>query len=199
MSDVTFKYKSGGKDVTKLFKWADRKESRETPEYGVWKLEDKAWKIYARKIDTKKGTDNLTDLSADYRRAEVDGGLPVGKPQWQEGDVTKGSKTEKGFALVTEWMTGYNFQKDIKPLSAGLKAQNISHVKTSADYTRIKKGCEGAKTVGLTDCQGFVQAGISEPIKFIDIHTSWNPATKTYRPSERAQKLVDEIVAWGTQ
>lgn len=182
-----------------MFTWASRIPSRETP-YGVWqdKKTNEAWKIYPRKIDEKKKTDNLRDLSADYRRAQVDVELPMGNPRFQEGKVQQGSaKAVDGFALITEWMTGNNFQKTVKPLKAALTAQNISHDRFSQEYLKIKRGCDGANTVGLKDCQGFIHSGISSPIRFIDIHTSWNAQLKKYGTSEQAQMLVDTIVEWG--
>lgn len=61
---------------------------------------------------------------------------------------------------------------------------------------RITAGCTAANIVGLRDGQGFVRTGINEPIRFIDVHTSWNPLTNRYGHSEQAQALVDTINAW---
>lgn len=66
-------------------------------------------------------------------------------------------------------------------------------------HIRTKGGCDAANVVGLKDCQGFVKAGIREPLRFIDVHTSWNQRTKKFDHSEEAQALVDVIDTWGTK
>ena len=62
---------------------------------------------------------------------------------------------------------------------------------------RIKGGCDAANKVGLQDCQGFVKPGITEPVRFIDVHTSWNEKTQKFGHSEQAAGLVEVIDKWG--
>ena len=62
---------------------------------------------------------------------------------------------------------------------------------------RVKGGCEGAKKIGLQDCQGFVnKSTTTEPVRFIDVHTSWNEKTGKYGTSALADELVSTIDAW---
>ncbi|OCH83723.1 hypothetical protein OBBRIDRAFT_872009 [Obba rivulosa] len=188
-TDVTFTYKSGGKHVTKTLKAADKISSREA--LGLWKVDGKAWKVYAT-------TKQLQALSDDYTRASQAAALPMGDPKFQQGSVKQGTKpASEGFVLITQWMDGTNFQKTIQSFKTALTRQNISHNKTSEEYKRITRGCNAANQVGLKDCQGFIKSGIAQPLRFIDIHTSWNPSTHTFGHSEQAAELVEAIVAWG--
>ena len=127
-NDVTFTYKSGGKDIKKTLKWADRFSSREA--LGIWKVESKAWKVYST-------TKEYQSLSDDYRRAAVAAGLPMGDPAFQQGKVQQGTKPQsEGFVLVTQWMDGTNFQKNASSFKAALTKENVSKDSKSTDYKR---------------------------------------------------------------
>lgn len=212
MTDVVFTYISGGKKQTRVLHAHDKMSSREA--IGLWKVDNCAWKVYA----TTSQLDALTD---DYTHAQVDGGLPVGTPapSFQVGTVKQGEKTEThGFVLIAQWMSGTNFQKTAAKFRSALAKEDVPKKKDSQDYDRfdpssmmqgvartaelmplhrIVKGCAGANEVGLRDCQGYIKTGISEPIRFVDVHTSWNPQTRKYGHSGQAQQLVDTIAAWG--
>lgn len=62
--------------------------------------------------------------------------------------------------------------------------------------SRIVTGCDAANILGLKDCQGYIKTGNPEPIRFVDVHTSWNEQTHKYGHSEQATELVDTITAW---
>jgi hypothetical protein len=130
MSDVTFSYRSGNKTINLTLKWAERKPSREA--LGIWQVNtNRAWKVYAQKSQ-------LNNLKEDYARAAVDAGLPMGKPSFQEGTVKQGtSPATQGFALITEWMTGTNFQKTTARFDSALSQQAIPKNKTATDYKRF--------------------------------------------------------------
>lgn len=209
MVDVTFTYTSRGKPITKILPEAEKIPSREA--LGLWKVDNKAWKVYAT-------TKEYTKLSQDYSRADVMAGLPMGQPSFQQGAVKQGTKApSEGFILATEWMDGTNFQKTSKSFEIALTRQNISHDKASTDWKRCvrtlylgnmcdipyvmwcrtKGGCDAANKVGLNDCQGFVKPGITEPLRFIDVHTSWNDKKKEFGHSGLAAELVEVIEHWG--
>jgi hypothetical protein len=129
MSDVTFSYRSGSKTINLTLKWADRLTSREA--LGIWKVNNRAWKVYAQKSQ-------FNNLKEDYARAAVDAGLPMGSPSFQEGTVKQGSSPPtQGFALITEWMTGTNFQKTTASFESALKWEAIPKNKTATDYQRF--------------------------------------------------------------
>ncbi|EED84458.1 predicted protein [Postia placenta Mad-698-R] len=165
-----------------------RKASREA--LGIWKVDGRAWKVYEKDGQYQK-------LMDDYLRAEVDAGLPMGKFSFLKGTVKRSKAPTNGFVLETEWMEGANFQKG--SFKQALERGEIPHEKATDDYGRTKGGCDAANVVGLKDCQGFVKAGIREPLRFIDVHTSWNQRTKKFDHSEEAQALVDVIDTWGTK
>ncbi|KAM6495387.1 hypothetical protein JOM56_008093 [Amanita muscaria] len=161
---------------------------------GVWREANKAWKIYAT-------TAQLAKLFADYHRASVNG-LPMGYPVFEQGTVQQGTgRLTQGFALVTNWLTGteFNFHRPPKHLRTALTTQRISHSRSSQDYKRIRAACISASKVGLQDCQGYVQAGAFEPITFLDIHTSWNPQMKQFGPSRHTADLLVDLDNWGTR
>ena len=200
------------KTVTRTFNRQPDVKSNEA--LGIWHDGNFAWKIYTTTVQLGK-------LSDDYNRAGV-AGLPMGSPKFIQGSVKQGTdKSTEGFALVTRWLSGteFNFHKPPKPFKTALRTQNISHRKSSQDYkrqvsidihllfssqliiylsSRILGGCTSENIVGLQDAQGFVQAGVFEPIAFFDIHTSWNSQTKHFGHSEQAQSLMDDITNWGT-
>ena len=125
--DVTFTYKSGGKDVTQTLKAADKISSREA--LGLWHVGTKAWKVYSK-------TKEYDSLSDDYRRAQVDGGLPMGSPAFQKGTVTRGNDTSDGFVIISQWQDGKKFVKKASAFKAALEAQSVSHDKASTDWKR---------------------------------------------------------------
>ncbi|OCH92798.1 hypothetical protein OBBRIDRAFT_824535 [Obba rivulosa] len=132
-ADVTFTYKSGGKDVTKTLTAAEMIPSREA--LGLWRVDGAAWKVYAT-------TKQYQASSDDYRLANVAAGLPMGDPKFQQGTVKQGTRlASQGFALITQWMDGTNFQETVQ----------------------ISGGCAAANTVGLRYFQGFIKPGITEP------------------------------------
>lgn len=186
--DVVFTYHQGTQLVQKTLLWKDRKASREA--LGIWKVDGRAWKVYEKDGQYQK-------LMDDYLRAEVDAGLPMGKFSFLKGTVKRSKAPTNGFVLETEWMEGANFQKG--SFKQALERGEIPHEKATDDYGRTKGGCDAANVVGLKDCQGFVKAGIREPLRFIDVHTSWNQRTKKFDHSEEAQALVDVIDTWGTK
>ncbi|KAI0724977.1 hypothetical protein C8Q72DRAFT_786381 [Fomitopsis betulina] len=160
---------------------------------GLWIVGNSIWKVYAT-------TSQLAKIDADYTRAQVDAGLPVGSPapSFQQGLVKQGTRpVTQGFVLIAQLMDGTNFQKTNASFKSALTKENVSHDKTSTDYQRITAGCNAANKVGLQDCQGYVKPGNHEPIRFVDIHTSWNPQTKHYGTSSLAAELVKTIAAWG--
>ncbi|KZT64544.1 hypothetical protein DAEQUDRAFT_717868 [Daedalea quercina L-15889] len=182
---------AGGKEQTKTLKGSDRISSREA--VGLWKVNNRSWKVYAT-------TSQLGALTADYDRAQIDAGLPVGTPApaFQQGSVKQGSKrATEGFVMIAQWMEGANFQKTTASFKAALTKEKISHDKTSTDYKRIEAGCNAAKTIGLKDCQGFIKKDINEPVRFVDVHTSWNAQTHKYGSSGLADELVDVVKDWG--
>lgn len=63
----------------------------------------------------------------------------------------------------------------------------------------MRGGALAADKVGLMDPQGFVRGNhnLYEPLRFIDIHTSWNAATNKYGHSEVAQEILEIADAWG--
>ncbi|KIL67263.1 hypothetical protein M378DRAFT_197126 [Amanita muscaria Koide BX008] len=185
---VVFTYRGGNKTFNR------QPDVSSNEALGVWHDGNKAWKLYAT-------TAQLAKLSADYQRADVHG-LPMGSPAFQQGTVKQGTNQQtQGFALVTNWLTGneFNFHTPPKPFRTALRTQNISHSKSSQDYKRISGGCTSASVVGLQDCQGFVKAGAFEPVAFFDIHTAWNPQKKEFGHSQQAVDLVTDITHWGTQ
>ncbi|EPS93368.1 hypothetical protein FOMPIDRAFT_92428 [Fomitopsis schrenkii] len=188
--EVVFTWTSGGKPKTQTLLGKDKHSSREA--VGLWKVGSRGWKVYAT-------TSQLSKIDADYTRAEVDAGLPVGSPTpaFQQGSVKQGTKpTTEGFVLIAQWMDGTNFQKTTASFKSALTKEKVSKDQDSTDHKRITGGCDAAKKVGLQDCQGFVKPGIGEPVRFIDVHTSWNPQTKRYGTSSLAEGLVETIAAW---
>ncbi|KAI0697585.1 hypothetical protein BC835DRAFT_1413621 [Cytidiella melzeri] len=187
--DVVFTYTSGGKEIKTTLKGSERYNSREA--IGIWKVNSKAWKVYGT-------TKQYQALSDDYRRADVAAGLPMGNPSFQLGTVKVGNKTEtQGFILITQWMEGTNFQKSASSFEAALAKEKLSKDTTTNDYKRTKGGCDAANKVGLRDPQGFVKPGIYEPLRFIDIHTSWDPVLNVFGFSGKAAELVEVITKWG--
>ncbi|EPS94957.1 hypothetical protein FOMPIDRAFT_1062930 [Fomitopsis schrenkii] len=189
--DVVFTWTSGGKQQTQKLLGKDKHASREA--VGLWQVGSRGWKVYAT-------TSQLSKIDADYTRAQVDAGLPVGTPApaFQQGSVKQGTKpATDGFVLIAQWMDGTNFQKTAASFKSALTKERVSKDKNSTDYKRITAGCNAAKKVGLQDCQGFVKPGISEPVRFIDVHTSWNPQTGKYGTSSLSEELVETIAAWG--
>ncbi|KAM6495395.1 hypothetical protein JOM56_008101 [Amanita muscaria] len=183
---VVFTYRGGKKTFNR------QPDISSNEALGVWHDGNKAWKIYAT-------TSQLDKVSADYHRANVHG-LPMGSPAFQQGTLKQGTDRQtQGFALVTNWLTGneFNFHRPPKPFRTALTTQRISRSRSSQDYRRIHGGCTSASIVGLRDCQGFVQAGAFEPVAFFDIHTSWNPQTGSFGHSQQAVDLVTEITNWG--
>lgn len=111
--DVVFTYKG----TSTTLPWAARIASREA--LGIWKVQEQAWKVYSKRTV-------YDDLSADYHRAAVDAGLPMGNPQFREGTVKRGSgAATDGFVLITEWMTGINFQKTQASFKAALTKEKV--------------------------------------------------------------------------
>ncbi|KAH7883470.1 hypothetical protein F5I97DRAFT_1939215 [Phlebopus sp. FC_14] len=187
---MSFTYTKGNQKITKILLWKDRKSSREA--LGIWKVDGQAWKVY-------QTTKEYDKLFADYQRAGIHAGLPMGRYSFTKGKVKKSNKTTDGFVLATEWMEGTNFQKSASSFEAALKREKISQDKNSTDYKRTKAGCDAANKVGLRDPQGFVKAGIFEPLRFIDVHTSWNDRKNDFDHSGEAQALVDKIDAWAKE
>ena len=98
---------------------------------GVWKDGGKAWKLYPKQADLKR-------VPTHYYQAAVNG-LPMGDPSFQEGSVQQGTdKGSNGFALVTRWFDGieFNFHKPPKPFRVGLRYEKISSSKSSTQYER---------------------------------------------------------------
>ena len=128
MADIIFTYKSGGQTIQKTLRNADKIPSREA--LGLWKVDGKAWKVYGT-------TKEYNKLSQDYRRADVAAGLPMGNPSFQQGTVKQGTKpASEGFALITQWMEGTNFQKTVKSFETALTREKISHDRNSNDWKR---------------------------------------------------------------
>ena len=130
--DVLFTWinSSTGKQESKTLKGTEMINSREA--IGIWKVDNKSWKVYGT-------TSQLKALSDDYTRAQVDAGLPVGNPApaFQQGTVKVGSgNPTQGFVLIVEWMDGKNFQKNATSFRKALEGENISHDPKSQDYTR---------------------------------------------------------------
>jgi hypothetical protein len=126
--DVTFTYQSAGKPVILTLKWSEVTPSRES--LGLWHVENEAWKVYQQ-------TTQLEALKADYQRAAIDAGLPMGDPRFQVGTVQQGSRpVTQGFALITNWMDGSNFQKTIASFRSALNQSNFPTGKTTNDYQR---------------------------------------------------------------
>jgi len=160
---------------------------------GVWRENDVAWKLYSTR-------QKLQAIMEDYRIAE-NHGLPMGtnpKPTFIEGTVQQGqgAAITSGFALVTRWSDGteFNFHRTGgRPFRLALRDEEISHSRSSTQYLRILGGCQSASLVGLTDAQGKVngEANVYEPIVFFDVHTSTPPST-------HAEQLVQVITEWGT-
>ncbi|KAI5984674.1 hypothetical protein EDD15DRAFT_2583315 [Pisolithus albus] len=199
-SDIKFTYDSGGGPVTQTLLWDDRKGSNEG--IGVWHVGNDAWKLYSRNgKDKEKKCQKLVE---DYRRADGQS-LPMGKPRFQNGRITRADGTwYNGMVLIVTWFEGTNFhlrrRRDQSQLfDSALERQEISHSRSDEDYVRIKAGCERAKAVGLQDCQGYVKRRWSEPIVFIDVHTSWNAQQKKFGHSEKANEMVDIITEWGRE
>ncbi|EPS93371.1 hypothetical protein FOMPIDRAFT_60893 [Fomitopsis schrenkii] len=169
----------------------DKHSSREA--VGLWQVGSSGWKVYAK-------TTQLSKIDKDYTRAQVDAHLPVGKPApaFRQGLVKQGTKpATEGFVLIAQWMDGTNFQKTAASFKSALTREEVPKVKTSDVYRKISHGCDAAKAIGLQDCQGFVKPGnTTQPIRFIDIHTSWNDRTGKYGSSTLADQLVEEIDAW---
>lgn len=206
--NVDFTYTSNGRQQTRTLLAAHKIRSHEA--MGLWQVGNRGWKVYAT-------TEQLTAISADYTRAQVDAGLPVGTPppSFQQGTVRQGNQpATHGFVLIAQWMDGTNFQKTTASFRSALTREKVPRDRNSQDHRRcadafgatkvsalilcvgITAGCIAANKVGLRDGQGFVRTGIIEPIRFVDVHTSWNSTMKKYGHSEQAQALVDTINAW---
>ncbi|KAI6014175.1 hypothetical protein EDC04DRAFT_2578949 [Pisolithus marmoratus] len=197
LMSIPTEYYTGGQSITQILKGRNKQSSREG--IGVWHVGNYAWKLYAAKNNSQRNT--LQKLREDYRRADVRG-LPMGQPRFQDGTIKEGNGNPYGgMALIVNWFEGtnFNFHRPPKPFKSALEAQKISHSKSSADYKKIKAGCESAETVGLQDCQGYVKAGKYEPVVFIDVHTSWNPQKNKFGSSQQGIDMVSIITAWGAQ
>ncbi|KAI5983901.1 hypothetical protein EDD15DRAFT_1828480 [Pisolithus albus] len=186
--NMEFTYESKGRLVTQTLK-GDRIDSHEG--IGVWKIDHCAWKMFSK--ETEKEEKKCRKRVKEYLDADSSG-LPMGEPRFEHGTIKEGKNEYPGMALIVNWFDGTNFHltKDrhqSKPFKSALQKQNISHSKSSTDYMRIKAGCECAKTVGLQDCQGYVEAGGREPIVFIDIHTGTSTTA--------AEEMVEIINEWG--
>ena len=137
--DVVFTY--NGNPTTLL--WANRLPSREA--LGLWQVGDQAWKVYRTR-------NVLADLSADYARAAVDAGLPMGRPQFREGKVKQGTAAASdGFVLITEWMTGTNFQKTVASFRSALTRENVPKDRNNTDYRRFVSISSLVPLVSLND------------------------------------------------
>lgn len=128
--DVVFTWTSGGKQQTETLSATKKISSREA--VGLWIVGNSIWKVYAT-------TSQLAKIDADYTRAQVDAGLPVGSPapSFQQGLVKQGTRpVTQGFVLIAQLMDGTNFQKTNASFKSALTKENVSHDKTSTDYQR---------------------------------------------------------------
>ncbi len=126
MGDVFFTYTSGGRPATQTLLWANRIASREG--LGLWHVGNQAWKVYSTRAQ-------YAALSADYRRASVDAGLPMGNPSFQQGSVRRGTgRPTEGFVLITEWMVGTTFLHNAGSFQTALTREAFP--KSGTDYTR---------------------------------------------------------------
>ncbi|KLO13171.1 hypothetical protein SCHPADRAFT_828441 [Schizopora paradoxa] len=161
----------------------------------IWRVQGKVWKVY-RKAGDNGGTKKLDDLRDDYNRAQKEG-LPMGTFSFEKGRVQEGTqRPTDGFVLITDDMEGKNFQKG--SFKVALRDANVPKNKDDAGYKQILAGCEVAMKVGLKDCQGFLKTGITQPLRFIDVHTSYTKATGKYGYSGDADEILTLIKDWPT-
>lgn len=126
--DVTFTYTKSGQQVSQVLRWADRINSREG--LGLWHVGSWAWKVYSTRTQ-------YNALSADYRRAAIDAGLPMGDPSFQAGRVQRGTAAATdGFVLITQWMEGVQFLHTAAAFKTALTRDNFPHGRTTTDYQR---------------------------------------------------------------
>jgi hypothetical protein len=119
-------------NVTKQFDRQPDGRGQEGDSIGVWRDGSSAcWKLYPKRA-------HLTTVSTHYQRAAVNG-LPMGDPVFREGSVQQGTdKATNGFALVTRWLEGqeFNFHTPPKPFKVALRDQKISNSRSSNQYNR---------------------------------------------------------------
>lgn len=131
--NVVFTYTSNGQQQTRTLLAADRIPSREA--LGLWQVGNRGWKVYAT-------TAQLAAISADYTRAQVDAGLPVGTPPpaFQQGTVRQGTRPPtQGFVLIAQWMDGTNFQKTAASFRSALTRENVPRDRNSTDHRRCAR------------------------------------------------------------
>lgn len=119
------------KNITKTFNRQPDGRGKEGDSIGVWKDGSSAWKLFPKQADFEK-------ISTYYHKAGISG-LPMGDPSFKEGSVQQGTdKATSGFALVTRWLDGteFNFHKPPKPFKSVLRDEKISHSKSSTQYQR---------------------------------------------------------------
>lgn len=169
---------------------------------GVWQDGIRAWKLFS-----SQGT---YDKTKGYYDTAVAHSLPIGNlvPVFKKGKVKLGSKSATdGFALITGWLNGEEFNFQGKQFKAALERENISHSMSSVQYkryvwvgiliyfllkfSRILAGCQTALDIHLNDVQGKVNGSGPEYIAFFDVHTT---------PSgTQAEALLVVLREWGTQ
>jgi hypothetical protein len=119
------------KNITKTFNRQPDGRGKEGDSIGVWKDGSSAWKLFPKQADFEK-------ISTFYHKAGI-GGLPMGDPSFREGSIQQGTeKATNGFALVTRWLDGteFNFHTPPKPFGSVLRDEKISHSKGSTQYKR---------------------------------------------------------------
>jgi hypothetical protein len=118
-------------NMTKEFNRQPDGRGREGDSIGVWRDGSSAWKLYPKH-------DHFMTVSTHYQQAAVHG-LPMGDPGFREGSVQQGTdKATNGFALVTRWLEGqeFNFHTPPKPFKVALRDQKISNSRSSTQYKR---------------------------------------------------------------
>ncbi|KAK2467690.1 hypothetical protein APHAL10511_000284 [Amanita phalloides] len=161
---------------------------------GVWQDGNQAWKIFP---DVGKADKTFKKVTGYYTTA-YGAKLPMGgQPFCPRGTVKQGGdKATNGFAVVTGWLEGteFNFHRiGKKPFKTALTTENVSHSESSQQFKTIMAACEIARDLPLNDVQGKVngRAGVSEPIAFFDINIGGGGG--------QGAALVDEMIKWGNQ
>ena len=111
--------------------------------------------------------------------------------------------------MITEWFNGTFFQQSkVNRLTAALNRENISHNRNDPDCQRwgshhvvsigptdgvfrIERGIGAARAMKyLSDCQGFIRKGHTQPIAFIDINRHTTSSTGVESMQEDFNKWV---------
>ncbi|KAH9980398.1 hypothetical protein BJV74DRAFT_887864 [Russula compacta] len=152
---------------------------------GVWRDGIRAWKLFA--------TQNTYDRTKGYYDTAIAKSLPIGNldPVFKKGKVKQGNRAATdGFALITGWLDGTEFNFQGRQFATALATEKISHSRSSVQYKRILAGCQTALDIHLNDVQGKVNGSGPEYIAFFDVHTT---------PSgTQAEALLEVLRDWGT-